>query len=96
MIAVRLAWSVDRHKSTKISDGFHPLQLICYDQVLGDHFSSELIRLIFEFLILLNIMFHAPMGRFQLELFIFITYLSTVVPFNVEWDDGGKIAHKNK
>ena len=26
-------------------------------------------------------MFHAPMGR--LELFIFITYFSTVVPFNV-------------
>ena len=31
--------------------------------------------------ILLNIMFHALMGRFQLELFIFITYFSTVVPF---------------
>ena len=26
-------------------------------------------------------MFHAPMGRFQLE-FIFSAYLSTVVPFN--------------
>ena len=25
-------------------------------------------------------MFHALMGRFQLELFIFITYFSTVVP----------------
>jgi hypothetical protein len=25
-------------------------------------------------------LFHAPMGRFQLELFIFITYFSTVVP----------------
>ena len=33
--------------------------------------------------ILLNIMSHAPMGRFQLELFIFITYFSTVVPSNV-------------
>ena len=32
-------------------------------------------------LILVNIMFHAPKGRFQLE-FIFITYFSTVVPFN--------------
>ena len=47
-------------------------------------------------------MFHAPMARFQLELFIFITYLSTVVPFNVtstpynEWDDGAKIGNKNK
>ena len=30
--------------------------------------------------ILLNIMFHALMGRFQLELFIFVTYFSTVVP----------------
>ena len=30
--------------------------------------------------ILLNIMFHALMGRFQLELFIFITYFSTVIP----------------
>ena len=29
---------------------------------------------------LLNIMFHALMERFQLELFIFITYFSTVVP----------------
>jgi hypothetical protein len=27
-------------------------------------------------------MFHAPMARFQLQLFIFITYFSTVVPFN--------------
>ena len=32
-------------------------------------------------LILLNIMFHAPMGRFQLELFIFITNFPTVIPF---------------
>ena len=31
--------------------------------------------------ILLNIMFHAMMGRFQLELIIFITCFSTVVPF---------------
>ena len=30
-----------------------------------------------------NIMFHAPMGRFQLELFIFITYFSIIIPFNV-------------
>ena len=28
-------------------------------------------------------MFHALMGRFQLELFIFITYFSTVVPLNI-------------
>ena len=27
-------------------------------------------------------MFHALMGRFQLELFIFISYFSTVVPLN--------------
>ena len=33
-------------------------------------------------MILSNIMFHAPKGRFQLELFVFITYFSTVVPFN--------------
>ena len=31
--------------------------------------------------ILLNIMFHAPMGRFQLEL-IYFTYFSTVVSSN--------------
>ena len=50
-------------------------------------------------------MFHAPMGRFQLELIFHFTYFSTVVlltrHFNderptekkhitVEWDDGGK------
>ena len=29
---------------------------------------------------LLNIMFHALMGRFQLEIFIFIAYFSIVVP----------------
>ena len=57
--------------------------------------------------ILLNIMFHALVGRFQLELFILITYFSTVVPFNVlfsfkerkhniEWDGGGNIGNKNK
>ena len=40
-------------------------------------------------LILLNIIFHALMGRFQLELFIFITFLS------FEWDDGGKIGNEN-
>ena len=33
--------------------------------------------------ILLNIMFHAPMGRFQLEvIYYFFTYFSTVVPSN--------------
>ena len=47
-----------------------------------------------------------------MNLFIFITYCSTVVPFNscvflfffltrkknatIEWDDGGKIGNKNK
>jgi hypothetical protein len=30
--------------------------------------------------ILLNIMFHAPMRRFQLQLIYYITYFSTVVP----------------
>ena len=29
----------------------------------------------------LNIMFHAPMGRFQLELIYYFTYISTVFPF---------------
>ena len=33
-----------------------------------------------EMSILLNIMFHALMRRFQLELFIFIAYFCTVVP----------------
>ena len=32
---------------------------------------------------LIERMFYAPMGRFQFELFIFITYFPTVVPFNV-------------
>ena len=32
--------------------------------------------------VLLNIIFHAPMGIFQLELTYFIIYFSTVVPFN--------------
>ena len=32
--------------------------------------------------ILLNIMFHAPIGRFQLELIYYFTYFSTVVPSN--------------
>ena len=31
---------------------------------------------------LLNIMFHAPMGRFQLELIYYCTYFSTVVASN--------------
>ena len=39
---------------------------------------SLFIKLTFS--ILLNIMYHALMGRFQLELFIFIVYVSTVVP----------------
>jgi hypothetical protein len=54
--------------------------------------------------ILLNVMFHAPMGRFQLELIYYFTYFSTVIPSNicvflscrstgkkhtnVGWDDG--------
>ena len=33
------------------------------------------------FLIFLNIMFHAPMGRFQLELIYYFTYFSTAIPF---------------
>ena len=33
--------------------------------------------------ILLNIMFHAPMGSFQLELIYYFTYFSTVVPSNI-------------
>ena len=33
--------------------------------------------------ILLNIMFHAPMGRFQLELIYYFNYFSTVVPSNI-------------
>ena len=35
-----------------------------------------------EFLSKLLNMFHAPMGRFQLELVIFVTYFSTVVPLS--------------
>jgi hypothetical protein len=31
---------------------------------------------------LLNIMFHAPMGRFQLEFIYYFTYFSTIVPSN--------------
>ena len=34
-------------------------------------------------LILLNIMLHALMGRFQLELIYYFTYFSTVVPSNI-------------
>ena len=33
--------------------------------------------------VLLNIMFDAPMGRFQLELINYFTYFSTVVPSNI-------------
>jgi hypothetical protein len=45
---------------------------------------------------LLNIMLHAPMGRFQLELIYYFTYFYTVVPSNMKhtnvgWDDDGKI-----
>ena len=42
-----------------------------------------LIILTSNLLILLNIMFHALMGRFQLELFYYFTYFSTVVPSNI-------------
>ena len=35
------------------------------------------------YLILLNIMLHAPMERFQLELIYYFTYFSTVVPSNI-------------
>ena len=37
----------------------------------------------FTYLILLHIMFHAPMGRFQLELIYYFTYFSTVIPSNI-------------
>ena len=37
----------------------------------------------FNMLILLNIMFYAPMGRFQLELIYYFMYFSTVVPSNI-------------
>ena len=45
--------------------------------------------------ILLNIMFHAPMGRFQLELIYYFTYFSPssqseMKHTNVGWDDGEK------
>ena len=35
-----------------------------------------------EISVLLNIMFYGPMGIFQLELIYFITYFSTIVPYN--------------
>jgi hypothetical protein len=52
-------------------------------------------------------MFHALMGRFQLELFIFIAYFSNVVTLTscvffsgkktaCERDDSGKLGNKNK
>ena len=56
-------------------------------------------------------MFHALMARFQLELFIFITYFSIIVHSQVvfffpvglqgkkhkfEWDESEKIGNKNK
>ena len=34
-------------------------------------------------MVLLNIMFHAPVERFQLELINYFTYFSTVVPSNI-------------
>ena len=37
---------------------------------------------VFVISILLNIVFHAPMGKFQLELIYYFTYFSTVVPSN--------------
>ena len=40
----------------------------------------QLLMIAFRISILLNILFHALMGRFQLQLFIFITYFSRVVP----------------
>ena len=33
--------------------------------------------------VLLNIMFHALMGRFLLELIYYFTYFSTVIPTNI-------------
>ena len=33
--------------------------------------------------ILLNIMFHAPIGRFQLELIYYFIYFSALVPYNI-------------
>ena len=39
----------------------------------------------------LNIVFHAPKGRFQLELFYYIYYLLyRKENTTIEWDDGGK------
>ena len=55
------------------------MRIVRSQKILQVSQASEL----FEESILLNIMFHRLMGRFQLELFIFITYFSTVVPFNV-------------
>ena len=53
------------------------------DKVQEVH-ATKFIMLVYRFLIILsvlNIMFHALLGRFQLELIIFITYFSTVVSF---------------
>ena len=64
-----------------------PLAWILSIRVLIDSFhhswptnSGWLFNLIHS--ILLNIMFHAPMGRFQLEVIYYFTYFSTVVPSN--------------
>jgi hypothetical protein len=46
-----------------------------------------------ENIILLNIMFHAPMGRFQLELIYNFTYFSPLSGrknTSVGWDDSEK------
>ena len=43
------------------------------------HFKKNQIPILW---ILLNIMFHATIGRSQLELIYYLTYFSTVVPFN--------------
>ena len=43
-------------------------------------------------LILVNIMFDAPMGRFQLEFIYFVAFFFTVLPFNttIEREDDKK------
>ena len=69
--------------SIKLSDEFsvhiNLVALNSSEKCYWDSFSQNNINLFV--LILLSIMFHAPMGRFQLELFIFIIYFTTVVPF---------------
>ena len=52
-----------------------------------NHIYTQLGRILSKCLslpsILLNTMFHAPTGRFQLELIYYFTYFSTVIPFNI-------------